>query len=57
MESNRMEFELIPGPSEQATGEETEKKRITARFSSDNLIVNRSGDRVFPGCVLPFLSW
>jgi len=49
----RMEIELIPSPPEQAPGDETEKKSITARLSVDNLIVNRRGDRVFPGCVFP----
>ena len=49
----RMEIELIPGPHEQATSDETEKKSITVRLSIDNLIVNRRGDRVFPGCVFP----
>jgi hypothetical protein len=49
----RMEIELIPSPPEQATGDETEKKSITVRLSTDNLIVNRRGYRVFPGCVFP----
>jgi hypothetical protein len=50
---DRMEIKLIPGPPEQTTNDETEKKSITARLSIDNLIVNRRGDRVFPGCVFP----
>ena len=50
---DRMEIELIPGPPEQTTSDETAKKRITARLSIDNLIVNGRGERVFPGCVFP----
>jgi hypothetical protein len=50
---NRMEIELVPGPPPQATGDETEMKSITARLTIDNLVVNRRGDRVFPGCVFP----
>jgi hypothetical protein len=50
---DRMEIELIPGSAELGTGGEAEKKSITVRLSIDNLIVNRRGDRVFPGCVFP----
>lgn len=50
---DRMEIELIPGSPNLAVGDEKEKKSITARLSADNLVVNRRGDRVFPGCVYP----
>jgi hypothetical protein len=48
-----MEIQLMPSQPEQQTGDETKMKSITARLSIDNLIVNRSGNRVFPGCVFP----
>jgi hypothetical protein len=48
---DKLEITLIPGPPEQSLDDA--KKSITARLNAENLVVNKRGDRVFPGCVFP----
>ncbi len=49
----KMEIEIIPLVNAPTNDDEKEKKNITARLSDENLVVNRLGKRVFPGCVYP----
>jgi hypothetical protein len=49
----RMEIELLPNPSDPIEDVHQGKKRLIARLSTENLVVNRRGEQVFPGCVFP----
>jgi hypothetical protein len=50
---DRMEIELLPGPPDPVESDQQGKRSITARLSAENLVENRRGEHVFPGCVYP----
>ena len=50
---DRLEIELLPGPPDPVEGDQHRKKSITAQLSADCLVINRRGERKFPGCVYP----
>lgn len=49
----KMEIEIIPIVNAPTNVDGKEKKYVIARLSDENLVVNRLGKRIFPGCVYP----
>lgn len=49
----KMEIVLVPLKKGPAADDTKEEARIIAKVSGDNLVVNRVGRKVFPGCVSP----
>jgi hypothetical protein len=50
---DKMEIELLPMLDDQVEGNQKRKRSMTVQLSAENLVVNRRGERVFPGCVFP----
>lgn len=50
---DKMKIELLPLLDDQVESDQQRKRNITAQLSTENLMVNRRGERVFPGCVFP----